>query len=246
MQKYGNAAAMVLLLCAAVYFIVQWRMNAAAQSRMAIATQLSTAQAAVQSLRSPNMLRQSPQEIAAFRDQVSAKATDAISSVLTTSTDAAQRAGALVARGDLNWQLANLPPLPGATTQPALRPTDKPSIMLDKAEASYKQVLSDSTFADQHEAIAAAHLGLAAIAENRNDWDSAKKNYQAVIKSQPDSPAASVARLQLAAVAGLEKPIPLVATTEPVATIGPVFHPMPPTTMPTKRAAAMPTTRPAH
>ena len=244
-QKYGNAAATVLLLAAAVYFIVRWRMNSADAARNAMSNELSMARTMVMSLEKSQFERSSPQMLAATRDQTSAAATAAITNVLNGGGDAAQRAAALIARGDLNWNLANLPELPGAATQPALRSPEDPSLMLGKAESAYQQVLSDSLFSDQKDALASAHLGLAAIAENRGDWAKAKAQLQAVIDKASDTPvAATLAQQQLTAMPMLMQPIPLVTLAPPA--LPKPFTPLLPTTQmssmgkPATRASSMP------
>ena len=106
---------------------------------------------------------------------------------------------------------------------------------------------TDSEFADQHEAIASAHLGLAAIAENRGDWAKAKAELQAVIDHKDDVPAAaSVAQQQMTALPGLSAKIPLVAVAAaPAPVMGPkipmgVAAPMSSMGKPTSRPSTMP------
>ena len=245
-QKYGNAAATVVLLGAAVYFIYRWRSNSADAAKAATASELSAARSYVLNLQKPDLERQQPQTLAMYRDQTASAANTAITTVINSGGDVAQRAGALIARGDLNWELANFPALPGAATQPALRYAEDASTLLGKAESAYQQVASDSEFSDQHEAIASAHLGLAAIAENRGDWAKAKAELQAVIDHKDDVPAAaSVAQQQLTALPGLSMKIPLVAVAV-AAKPSPVMGPK----IPVGVAAPMssmgkPSTRPA-
>ena len=222
-QKYGNAAATVVLLVVAVYFIYRWRANSADAAKLATANELASARSYVLSLQKPDLDRQQPSTLAMYRDQTALAANTAITTVINSGGDVSQRAGALVARGDLNWELANFPILPGAATQPALRSPEEPTVLLGKAESAYQQVATDSEFADQHEAIASAHLGLAAIAENRGDWAKAKSELQAVIDHKNDVPAAAaVAQQQLTALPGLAAKIPLVAVAAaPAPVMGP-------------------------
>ena len=82
-------------------------------------------------------------------------------------------------RGDLNWDLANFPAIPGADTQPSLDVPNRDGL-LEKAAASYGQVL-DSTLGANLDDVFYARTGLAAIAENQAQWDKAKLQYQAII-----------------------------------------------------------------
>jgi hypothetical protein len=99
--------------------------------------------------------------------------------------DAAMRAEAIVARGDLNWVMANLPPLPGAATQPALQMPKTSEQYLDDAEAAYQQVLKQ--YPDRQMAALTAQFGLASIAENRQQWDAARTQYQSLLAKE-DAP----------------------------------------------------------
>ena len=88
-------------------------------------------------------------------------------------------AEARLARGDLNWKLANFPDLPGAQTQPALQFTRSRQDLLKTAADSYLNVIEDP--AAPPESQRTAHLGLAAVYENRREWDKARAEYQKVV-----------------------------------------------------------------
>ncbi len=102
-----------------------------------------------------------------MRNDVESKANVSISNVLNTSSDPKMQAMAYIAKGDLYWQLANLPPVPGATTQPSLQSPVSNEDLLKKSAAAYNEVLNGESFKDLAEAKASAHFGLAAIAENQ-------------------------------------------------------------------------------
>jgi hypothetical protein len=110
----------------------------------------------------------------------------------------------------LNWILANLPDLPGAATQPALKIARDPAELLKAAEDAYQTVLTK--YADQQHAAVAAHFGLAAIAENRGNWDVAKKEYE-IIASMKNVPQAYLeqARIRLQKLPELEQPVMIAA-----------------------------------
>ena len=190
-QKYGNAAATVVLLGAAVYFIYRWRSNSADAAKAATASELSAARSYVLNLQKPDLERQQPQTLAMYRDQTASAANTAITTVINSGGDVAQRAGALIARGDLNWELANFPVLPGATTQPALRYAEDASTLLGKAEVG---VLSRwrpiRSFPINARRSRRPTWGSRPIAENRGDWAKAKAELQAVIDHKDDVPAA--------------------------------------------------------
>jgi hypothetical protein len=90
------------------------------------------------------------------------------------------KANAYLLRGDMYWYLANLPPLPGSESEPSLRLSDSSDELLRRSSDSYQQVVKDPALAAEHEAVDSAHLGLAAIAENRGNWDEANKELEAV------------------------------------------------------------------
>jgi len=101
-------------------------------------------------------------------------------------------AEATVAQGDYCWALANFPNVPGATTQPSLRP-EKPRDDLQKeAKDTYQQVMIQ--YPDEAQAVIKARFGLGAVAENEGNWDEAKKQYEAI----RDNSAASTSYQNLA------------------------------------------------
>ena len=57
------------------------------------------------------------------------------------SDDVVLRSQALLTKADLYWALANLPEIPGATTQPSLRFSETREALLNQAEATYQQAL---------------------------------------------------------------------------------------------------------
>jgi len=145
-----------------------------------------------------------------FRDALSR-----LESVLTDVGDGnpTLAAEALVARGDVNWHMAQFS---ASTTQPSAS-TQTPSDLLDAAQSAYQQVVS--AYPQQHFSVDSARFGLAAIAENRHDWATARQQFQAIV----DDPSASDLFKTLAthmkdSVDQLEHPPVLAAATQPVAT----------------------------
>jgi hypothetical protein len=135
-------------------------------------------------------------------------------------------AAALVLKGDLNFELANLPELPGASTRPSLQPERPLSELLSNAEDAYSQVLKD--YSGNLPQVTAARFGLAAVAEDRalddlSQWDKAREFYQDVLDSDAYQPFKDLATQKIGLLKDLQKPLALnlmpdltaLPTTEP-------------------------------
>jgi hypothetical protein len=134
-------------------------------------------------------LRDMPERVAATQfvsvaDQVAKNVDQAVQQVLDLSDDARLVAEARLVQGDLNWELASLPEPPGATTRPQIAMQQSDEQLLQKAADAYQAVLSSPKAPKESEI--SARLGLAAVAENRRQWDQAKDQYQKIV----DDPAA--------------------------------------------------------
>jgi hypothetical protein len=221
MKKHANTALTVLMLIAAVVLLIRWRIASAEVARQSIANELGTARGLVKNLQQYRLPFGRPSsEILSAISSIQNGANASISNVLISSDATSKiRAQALDLRGDLYWSLANLPPLPGSTTQPSLQLSDTSDALLQKAWDSYQEVIKNSTYANQHEELDGAHLGLAAIAENRGDFTAAQTELTTV---QNDPNALTVlsdlARLQLDGLPGLQKKLYVAPSTG----IGPV------------------------
>ena len=241
--RYGNTALTVLLLALAAFLFVRWRLKTAEVARNGLAEQLS---AAAQSVRHVDDARLLYPDGRLVSEGVSAKgianvvqakqAADArLTDVINAATDDARvRAAALMLRGDLNWSLANLPTPPASSSDPALRLPDPPDVLLKRSADAYAEAAAAA--GDDPTVVGPAHLGMAAVAENRGDWAEARKQLEAVTN---DSKAVAVlstrAKDELAGLPALQRPlyleVPAVATTAP--TTGPSTGP---TTGPTTTA----------
>jgi hypothetical protein len=217
MQRWGNTALTVLLIGALLWLGIRWRATRAEQNRAAILSDLTTARTYVQVLEN-EPANQTPEYLARSRAAAAAAAGDAIALVLNTSDDPKLKAEALVDRGDLDWQLANFPDLPGAATQPALQPAMSVDQYLSRAAEAYQQILTSSDYANEHESAWAARFGLAAIAENRRQWDEARRQLQAVA-DDADAPAylKSAAQSQITALPNMQTPLYVSSSTQPTA-----------------------------
>jgi hypothetical protein len=214
-HQYGSRIALGVILVAIVIVVVRSRMSASAE-RLSIAQQsLNQAGGDLFQLQSPGRLAapagaemQLAQDRQALYSDGIKLADDALDKV--GSKDIHIKAQALLYKGDLNFQLANLPPLPGAATQPSLQPDEKPQELLENAEAAYSQVLAECP--NETFAVTAAHFGLAAIAENRavtdpSQWDNARQHYQAVLDGKAAQAFKSLAAQRLNLLGQLQQPI---------------------------------------
>ena len=232
--RYGNTILTGVLLVAAGVLAFRWWARSAENARQGVLIQLETARQTTAQLRSPRMAALPPDQILAQAKLVQTTVNGALNDVITKADDAGTKGRALVVRGDLNWYLANLPELPGAATQPTLRPEVPADEVLKQSAAAYTTVTTLAG-ADK-QSVAAARLGLAAIAENRGDWDGATQQLQAVA-GETD---VAVAVLAAAAKAQLAE-MPTIRQAAYLAPEGGVpARPLPPTTVPTTVPATLP------
>jgi hypothetical protein len=170
---------MGVVLVVLIGILIYQRISAARERSSAAGGNLAMARYNIQQLEAFNPMRAADQEQAAtLREQFADTARDALAAAQKNSSDSLILAEAEVARGDLNWTLANLPPLAGATTRPALRPPQTEDEYLKQAGEAYQSVLQK--YPNEWLAVVSAHFGLAAIAENQGNWDAARKEYTAV------------------------------------------------------------------
>jgi hypothetical protein len=247
-RLYADRILLVIVLILLVIVLIRWRTNANAEREVSVANSLATARDNVQRL--GMMPAMGPgEQIAAERskiiDTVNASIDDISSNA--SASDTSLQARALLTRGDLYWTLANLPPLPGAATQPTLRLSRTSDEYLSQSADAYQNVLKN--FPSQPDTDLAANFGLAAIAENRHNWDEAAKTYQQIKDSNVDQMYKDLADARLKLLPEIEKPmlvgdmpnkpvqVPFAAASQPA------------TTQPTTQAftpATQPTTQPLH
>jgi hypothetical protein len=149
-------------------------------------------------------------------------------------------AEARLVQGDLNWHLANLPDFPGATTRPELALPKPDEQYLNAAADAYRAVLNGPT--PPVESATSARLGLAAVHENRREWDKAKEQYQKVVDdTAAPKPLKDLAAQALSRLETLRRtPLMVPPTTQRLDFLG---RPIPPTSAPATSQAA--TTSPA-
>ena len=180
-RQHGTKILVAVLLVLLAVFFIRQRIAGSRESAVRAAHSLDTARALIGQLDEAVQMgmAQSPQAMASVRQRVYGGATDAIQMVLDAADDPRLLAEARVARGDLNWKLANFPDIPGAATQPVLQFSRSRQDLLNTAADAYRNVVEDP--AAPPESLRTARLGLAAVYENRREWDNARAEYQKIV-----------------------------------------------------------------
>jgi hypothetical protein len=240
LRIHANKILMGVIVICAVVLLVRYRMNVTAEARYRARTELSSARLGVeQFFRLESIPTMDPADKIKQRKTLQQQIQSAIDQALADTSDpedSAVRAEAFVTQGDLYWTMANLTPIPGAATQPALAMPETPEQYLGRAEMGYQRVVNE--YSNQQMAKVTALLGLAAIEENRRNWDEAIEYYNQVTA---DEKAANVfkgiARQRLSLIPQLRTPVYLgsFSSTQPVTA---------PATGPTIEPTTEPTTQP--
>jgi hypothetical protein len=236
-QKYANAILIPIIIGLAVYLLVRWRIQSNEAARLEERFRLTTARAQIHTLRSIDLGMMTQETVDAIRDSRYNDADKLITELLASTKDPVLRAEALVARGDLYWQVADFPTLPDATTRPTLNPPKPKAELLKLAEAAYKEVLAKH--ADQPLAVASARMGLAAIAQNHLQFDEAESLLKAV-EEDPATPESirAQAKIQRDLNKNIRTPLYIAPATQPSDEIEATTKPttQPTTTQPTTQA----------
>jgi hypothetical protein len=171
--------------------LIRYRTTSQVQSRAQVQDGLVTARMRLNALEQAEMIGAAPlEQRVAERRTVAAQIEALVNDILQLADgpeDASVRAEALIVRGDVNWMLGNLPPPEAATTQESLRMPQPSDQYLEAAQQAYEEVLRD--YSDKTTSAITALFGLAAIAENRQQWDAARSRYDAILQ-RPDAGAA--------------------------------------------------------
>ena len=238
-RQHGTKILVAVLGVLLLAFVIrQWR-TSSREKATAAAYALNDVRFAMDQLEnSVEMAMFNPQGLATVRQEVARRADDDIRRVLETADDPRLLAEAKLARGDLNWKLANFPDPPGAATQPALQFPRSRADLLKAAAQSYQEVLDDP--GSPNESKRTARFGLAAVYENQRDWDKAKEQYQKLVNdADTPQPFKDQAVERLNAMDTIRKPI--VAGTPATAEIAPSTSP----TTTTAPSATQTTTTPS-
>jgi hypothetical protein len=250
LKRQLNNILTALLLVAAVFLFVRWRMRVAETEKQTIAGYLGNARESLEVLESGSFAEQPVQEgdknydpnnpgkVYTMSPSQAVKAAQLrevdieknVSDVLNSSSvDELTKLQALQIRGDLYWTLANFPLSAESAAKPDERMAETPDVLLGKASAAYDEIAAaDHTkYAEQ---VDGAKLSLAAIAVDKGDWAGAQKIYQEVADdTSGPSFLRDQAKAQIAALPGLKNPSTLVLTT----------------TAPSEETAVLATTNPA-
>ena len=248
-ENAANIALAVAVLIAAGFFFYNRQQAKRVESQ---AVQQNAAAAYDYSTQLQRALAGPSNSDASARDRQQ-RARDAINAAdVVINADAAtpaQRAIALLAKGDVYWALANAPAVALATSQPVASFTVKPADgFLADAETAYSEILR--SYGDEAEPVASALLSLAAINENRGKFDDAAKWYQHAIDEPSLRPAYhDIAAARLAMLADLRKPYTLATSatqpTEPMIFRDRDARTTAPATLPTGAVVPNATTLPA-
>ena len=240
LRRNGSLILLAIVAAAAAFFIARNRTDGAADRRNASRNSLAAASDGVMRLRSLESLagRLPAEQYASQRDLLSNSIRTAVEEVLknTDASDASARSAALASRADLNWTMATLPVPPEATTREALRPVKAEKDYLDEAKGDWALILKQ--FPGEPAAVADARFGLAAVAEDRGDFDAAAEQYKAVATDKSAVPMHKTeAERRLKLLPDLRNPVRFGTP----ATL-PAFDQ--PTTLPTSQPSSQPTSRP--
>ena len=252
LREYGSRILLAVLVVAlAIVLVYQYTTGRVVQdlrSREALTSahdSLDRIHQMMEQLAQMRFLMVPSDAIQKYRDDQVTAAQGAIHIALQAN-DPSVKADAEVASGDLDFLRASIPPLPGSETRPSLNGYGDRGRedLLKSADEAYSRVLS-APLNSNKDALRNARFGLAAIAEDREQWDKAKDFYQQIISDPSTSSTFKDMALERQGnLAMLQKPI-LMATpttntlgpdlmsllaTQPSVTIPPTT--LPPTTLP--------------
>lgn len=266
-QQQGGRTLLICVAIIAIAFLIRYRINSSRAAEGRAIESLSTARLDITQLQNPAPYQVPPAQLASHRKSLFSEASSMIDDVARLAPNDKINAENLVARGDLNWTLANIPELPGASTQPSLQLTRDPQELIKTAQEAYQEVLNK--YPNEKESVIAARFGLAAIDENQHNWDAAKSQYDQIAQIPGISEAfLSQAKLRLDMLPKLREQVlmrePLsLPTTLPVGIAAPTsahatainstrpiptapIIPPPPARPPTTAPRPIPTTAPSH
>jgi tetratricopeptide (TPR) repeat protein len=223
---HGTKVLLGVVAVLAIVLFIRFQANSARQQQAMSEEALGNAHMAIDSLRGLAGIRD-PKLAAEQRRQIQEQADTALRQVLDDSKDETLRASALLAQGDLHWELSRTAGAgAGAQTQPAGKDRESRDELLDKAKRAYESAAQAP--GAKPVTINSAYLGLATIAEEQGKWDEAGAAYDK-IQTHPALPPAfkldaqerkeSLAKIRNPALIG--KPPTRPATDEPAGPMGP-------------------------
>jgi hypothetical protein len=245
-RKYGTQLLLGLLIVVLVVVLIRNRAENATLVQDEARKSLTGARSAIEQI--PHMVpmgatadpKDALDRVAKTREAIEQQ----LNVVFEQADDPAILAEARLARGDLNWELANYPRFAEATTRPTLKLDKTPEQFLDAAGKDYQNVLGDAKAPQISRTT--ARFNLAAIAESRRNWDDAKSNYQSVVDDpNADLSFKAMARQRLAMLDAMKTDQ---YVTEPGPSAADIFAPQPngaATTQSTQSSTAPMATGPA-
>src|SRR5205809_1596361 len=178
-RQHGTKILAAVLAALLLAFLVRQWITGRRERAEGAAYSLNSARGAISQLDEIDLRFVSLQDLAMLRREVSTQGEERIRQVIETADDPLLLAEAKLARGDLNWKLANFPELPGAATQPSLQFPRSKTDLLKTAARSYQEVLDDP--GAPQESKWTARFGLGAVYENQREWEKAKEQYQRLV-----------------------------------------------------------------
>jgi hypothetical protein len=179
-RKYGTQILLALLVVVLIFVLLRNRAQNAQLTQEETRKSLTNARFAIEQV-SRNVPmggvadpKESLDRVARARESIE----QSLKFVFEHAEDPAVLAEARLARGDLNWELANYPKLAEASTRPTLKFDKTSDQFLEAAANEYQNVAGDGKAPQLSRTT--ARLSLAAIAENRGKWDEAKSIYQSI------------------------------------------------------------------
>lgn len=243
LRRHANKILLGVALVAVLLLAWQYRSRAVAERQQLVRENLSSAWNGIRQLSMLAIRDLDGEQFVNLRDSIEREALNGLDQVLVESSSSERRllASALLAKGQLYWELSRLPPPPGASTRPTLLNTGRSAEEnLQLAEDAFQRVLTE--FADEYDPKINAEFSLAAIEESRRQFDAARARYRRVIDDGTTLAFhRDLARARLAMLAEVESPLFLgPPTTRPSET------PVPATTPTTEPATTLPSTVPVR
>jgi tetratricopeptide (TPR) repeat protein len=229
LRRHGNKILLAITLICLTIVLVRYHAQEAEDARVTASNNLNAAEAAISDLTVSSMRVLGDQQLMAeARNNDVQEAENGLDVALRTAQDPQIQAEVYLARGNLNWTLANYPVLPAAATQPALALKKSTDEYLTAAKNAYSEVLIDP-LSENHHALTGARLGLAAIAENQGDWDGANHYYQQVSDDSATDPTfKDYAQIRAKMLDNLKHPVLLANGAEELRQPGPTLGPVAP------------------
>jgi hypothetical protein len=208
LRRHANKILIALAAIALLVLLLQYRARVAEQRAVAIRDSLTAAWSGIRQLPGLAAREMDGEQFVSLRDSIEREATTSLDLVLkdADSGNRPLQAQALLAKGQLYWELSRLPEPVGATTRPALLEGRGSDESLKLSADAYQRVLAQ--FSDLYEPKINATFSLAAIAETQGDLAAAQKHYESLANDeQAMALHRDIARQRIALLPQIEKPL---------------------------------------